>query len=87
MALCGKCTGHGGFHADFCKHSSIFGDVIQGVRLRDYFASAALTGLQQWDALMNGAKESAFAKSDGIDLLANLAYKVADAMLRAREAK
>ena len=56
-----------------------------GMSLRDYFAAAALTGLQQWDALMNQpGGQSAFLGSEGINKMATVAYKVADAMLNAR---
>jgi hypothetical protein len=53
-----------------------------GMTLRDYFAAQALTGAQIWDAVLNG-KNSPFA--GGVDKLAEVAYAVADAMLKARE--
>jgi hypothetical protein len=53
-----------------------------GMTLRDYFAAQALTGAQIWDAVLNG-KNSPFA--GGVDKLAEVAYTVADAMLKARD--
>jgi len=55
-----------------------------GMTLRDYFAAQALTGAQIWDAVLNGPQASQF--SGGVDKLAEVAYAVADAMLKAREA-
>ena len=52
--------------------------------LRDYFAAQALTGAQVWDAVLNG--ENAQLANGGAELLAQIAYAVADAMLKAREA-
>jgi hypothetical protein len=54
-----------------------------GMTLRDYFAAKALTGAQIWDAVING-KNAQF--SAGTEKLAEVAYAVADAMLKAREA-
>jgi hypothetical protein len=54
-----------------------------GMTLRDYFAAQALTGAQIWDAVING-KNAQF--SQGTEKLAEVAYAVADAMLKAREA-
>ena len=54
-----------------------------GMTLRDYFAAQALTGAQIWDAVLNGKEASQFA--NGVDMLAEIAYAVADAMLKARE--
>ena len=54
-----------------------------GMTLRDYFAAQALTGAQIWDAVING-KNAQF--SEGTEKLAEVAYAVADAMLKAREA-
>jgi hypothetical protein len=54
-----------------------------GMTLRDYFAAQALTGAQIWDAVING-KNAQF--SAGTEKLAEVAYAVADAMLKAREA-
>jgi len=50
-----------------------------GITLRDYFAAAALTGLQIWDAVING-------KNTGLDTqsMAEISYSVADAMLAER---
>jgi hypothetical protein len=61
------------------------GGFVQGnMTLRDHFAAQALTGAQIWDAVLNG-KNSVFV-NDGVDKLAEIAYAVADAMLKAREA-
>ena len=54
-----------------------------GMTLRDYFAAQALTGAQIWDAVLNGEKAQFCG---GVDKLAEVAYAVADAMLKAREA-
>ncbi len=54
-----------------------------GMDLRDYFAAQALTGAQIWDAVLNG-KDSVLARH-GVDKLAEVAYAVADAMMKARE--
>lgn len=56
-----------------------------GMDLRDYFAAKALTGLQIWDAVLNG-KNTQLANENGANKLAKVAYEVADAMLKAREA-
>jgi hypothetical protein len=53
-----------------------------GMTLRDYFAAQALTGAQIWDAVING-KNAQFSAST--EKLAEVAYAVADAMLKARE--
>lgn len=53
-----------------------------GMSLRDYFASQALTGAQIWDAVLNGREASQF--SGGVNKLAEVAYAVADAMLKER---
>jgi len=53
-----------------------------GMTLRDYMAAQALTGAQIWDAVING-KNAQF--SAGTEKLAEVAYAVADAMLKARE--
>ena len=60
-----------------------FGEDKTGMTLRDYFAAQALTGAQVWDAVING-KNAQF--SAGTEKLAEVAYAVADAMLKAREA-
>jgi hypothetical protein len=54
-----------------------------GMTLRDYFAAQSLTGAQVWDAVING-KNAQF--SAGTEKLAELAFAVADAMMKAREA-
>ena len=54
-----------------------------GMTLRDYFAAQALTGAQIWDAVINGQNAQFSA---GTEKLAEVAYAVADAMLKAREA-
>ena len=53
-----------------------------GMTMRDYFAAQALTGAQVWDAVING-KNAQF--SQGTEKLAEVAFAVADAMLKARE--
>ena len=58
-------------------------NLTQGMTLRDYFAAQALTGAQIWDAVIND-KNAQF--SQGTEKLAEVAYAVADAMLKAREA-
>ena len=55
---------------------------ISGMTLRDYFAAQALTGAQIWDAVING-QNAQF--SQGTEKLAEVAYAVADAMLKARK--
>jgi hypothetical protein len=65
------------FNAD--KQAWIFD---KGMTLRDYFAAQALTGAQVWDAVLNG-KNSQFIA--GVENLAEVAYAVADAMMKARE--
>ena len=62
------------FHPNYGKDT--------GMSLRDYFAAQALTGAQIWDAVING-KNAQF--SAGTEKLAEVAYAVADAMLKARE--
>ena len=56
---------------------------LGGMTLRDYFAAQALTGAQIWDAVINGNNAQFSA---GTEKLAEVAYAVADAMLKAREA-
>lgn len=53
-----------------------------GMSLRDYFAAQALTGAQIWDAVLNGKEKTQFANN--VDRLGEVAYAVADAMLKAR---
>ena len=55
-----------------------------GMTLRDYFAAQALTGAQIWDAVLNG--KNAQLAQGGAEKLSDIAYAVADAMLKAREA-
>ena len=55
----------------------------EGMDLRDYFAAAALTGAQIWDAVLNG-KNSVLA-GDGPKKLSEVAYAIADAMMEARK--
>lgn len=57
-------------------------EVTGGMTLRDYFAAQALTGAQIWDAVING-KNAQFSAST--EKLAEVAYAVADAMMKARE--
>jgi hypothetical protein len=57
---------------------------FQGMTLRDYFAAQAMTGAQVWDAVLNG--KNAVLAEGGAKTLAEIAYAVADAMLKAREA-
>ena len=59
-------------------------DNEHGLTMRDYFAAQALTGAQIWDAVLNGKEATQFA--GGVDKLAEVAYAVADAMLKARQA-
>jgi hypothetical protein len=54
-----------------------------GMDLRDYFAAQALTGIQMWDAILNG-KNSVLAEN-GVNELAKISYAVADAMMKARD--
>jgi len=55
-----------------------------GMTLRDYFAAQALTGAQIWDAVLNG--KNAQLAQGGAEKLSDIAYAVADAMMKAREA-
>jgi hypothetical protein len=55
---------------------------IDQITLRDYFATQALTGAQIWDAVLNGKESTQF--SGNVDKLAEVAYAVADAMLKER---
>ena len=61
-----------------------WGEPFKGMTLRDYFAAQALTGAQIWDAVLNGKEATQFA--GGVDKLAEVAYAVADEMLKARQA-
>jgi hypothetical protein len=53
-----------------------------GITLRDYFAAQALTGAQIWDAVINGKN----AQFTATEKLAEVAYEIADSMMKAREA-
>jgi len=53
-----------------------------GMTLRDYFAAQSLTGAQIWDAILNGRESSQFC--GGVEKLAEVAYAVADAMIKER---
>jgi hypothetical protein len=53
-----------------------------GMTLRDYFAGKAITGLMASDPMVNGRPWN--MKNDCYDL-AKASYKLADAMLKARE--
>lgn len=55
----------------------------KGMDLRDYFAAQAMTGAQIWDAVLNG--ENSVLAGNGPKQLAEIAYAVADAMMKARE--
>jgi hypothetical protein len=55
----------------------------KGMDLRDYFAAQAMTGAQIWDAVLNG-RNSQFI-GNGPKMLAEVAYAVADEMMKARE--
>jgi hypothetical protein len=57
-------------------------DNEHGLTMRDYFAAQALTGAQIWDAVLNGREASQFC--GGVNKLAEVAYAVADAMLKER---
>lgn len=75
-------TGGPAFPLNWDKQQEFWGF---GLSVRDYFAAQALTGAQVWDAVLNG-KNSVLA-GGGADKLAETAYAVADAMLKAREPK
>jgi len=57
-------------------------DSEHGMTLRDYFAAQSLTGAQIWDAILNGRESSQFC--GGVEKLAEVAYAVADAMIKER---
>ncbi len=59
-------------------------DSTRGMTLRDYFAAQAMTGAQIWDAVLNG-KNAQLSHEGGVNTLAEVAYAVADAMLKARK--
>lgn len=56
-----------------------------GMDLRDYFAAQALNGAQVWDAVLNGKNSEFIGK--GPEMLAKVAYAIADEMMKARDAK
>jgi len=56
----------------------------KGMTLRDYFAAQALTGAQIWDAVLNGKDSNFLGSRGGVNLLAEISYAVADAMLKER---
>lgn len=59
--------------------------IIDGMSLRDYFAAKAMVTFGSALSVVD-----AVAKQDGVsrvDCLANASYELADAMLKAREAK
>jgi len=64
-----------------CEDHGISGGY--GMTLRDWFAGQALRGACEWDAIINEEK-AIFAKEGGVEKLAELAYKIADAMLAER---
>ena len=51
--------------------------------LRDQFAMAAVTGVQYWDGMVN-PRAPQFAGPNGCEKIAEVAYKIADAMLKER---
>lgn len=53
----------------------------EGMDLRDYFAAQALTGAQIWDAILNGTNP---VFDGSTTKLAEAAYAIADAMMKAR---
>jgi len=59
-----------------------WGEPEKGMTLRDYFAAQSLTGAQIWDAILNGKESSQFC--GGVEKLAEVAYAVADAMIKER---
>lgn len=65
----------------FPLHPEHWQEENQGMTLRDYFAAQALTGAQIWDAVINGKN----AQFTATEKLAEVAYEIADAMMKARE--
>ena len=60
-------------------------DFYGGMRLRDYFAAAALTGLVSTPESMTGMREVGKAYGMQVaDYAASVAYEMADAMLAVR---
>lgn len=72
------------FPHSFVRHPTEETYITKGMTLRDYFAAQALTGAQIWDAVLNG--KNAQLAQGGAEKLSDIAYAVADAMLKAREA-
>lgn len=53
--------------------------------MRDYFAGQALIGLAaDWEEI---TRRAGSANVDGSDLIAEMAYQIADSMMKAREAR
>jgi hypothetical protein len=71
------------FPHSFVRHPTEETYITKGMTLRDYFAAQALTGAQIWDAVLNG--KNAQLAQGGAEKLSDIAYAVADAMLKARE--
>ena len=68
-------TGGAAFPCDLAMYDKEVVDTMQGMTLRDYFAAKAMQGM-----MVDGIHENDFAWASA------QAYKVADAMLKAREA-
>jgi hypothetical protein len=68
--------------AELCQDLTV--EQQRGMTLRDYFAAQAMTGAQIWDAVLNG-KNAQLSHEGGVNTLAEVAYAVADAMLKARK--
>ena len=60
------------------------GHMAQGMTLRDYFAAKAMQGLIASPRMPSPAAQGGFDVTDV--MVADLSYKMADAMLKAREA-
>jgi hypothetical protein len=56
----------------------------QGMDLRDYFAAKAMQGMASWDIKTMDKLARDFGE-EPLDYLANNAYAIADAMMKARE--
>lgn len=84
-------------HCEVCESKSagtgIFFGGTQGMTLRDYFAAKAMGSLLSYCGPYEDDETSPFAFRCGketaptVDDVANYAYSMADAMLRAREPK
>lgn len=60
--------------------------IAPGITIRDYFAAAALTGIKANDAMCKRIMDIAIEKCvKQQDLIAQMAYNDADAMLKARQ--